>query len=315
MRIWNTILQARQEIAKAKKSSIVTIGNFDGVHRGHQAIIGRTLNLAHELNSLAIAVTFTNHTESLLGEAPFLLNMPLFRRDLLAKQGLDALLEIEFTPNLAAMEPETFFETWLVKGLNIRALVIGHDFRFGSAGRGDYRLLERMAVKAGIVLERVGPVQEDGEVISSSKIRHLLAEGRIEKANRMLGYNFMIEGEVIKGEQLARELGYPTANIRLKPEYLLPCYGVYLVRLSVENSFYFGVANVGIKPTFGRSHPLVEVYLFDVEINLYQKIVRVEFLRFIRPENRFAGPEALRAQIARDVETAQNFLTRLAREI
>ncbi len=308
MKIWNSILQARQEITKLKMSSVVTIGNFDGVHRGHQAIIKRTLNYAHELKSLAIALTFSNHTESLLGEAPFLLNIPLIRRELLAKEGLDALLEVEFTHSLADMEPETFFETWMVEGLNIRALVIGHDFRFGAAGRGNYQLLEQMAAENGIYLEKTVPVEEDGEVISSSRIRQLLAEGRIEKANRMLGYNFIIEGEVIKGEQLGRKLGYPTANIRLKPEYLLPCYGVYLVRLSVENHFYFGIANVGIKPTFGKSHPLVEIYLFDIEINLYHKIVRVEFLRFIRPENRFAGPEALRAQIARDVEAAQSFL-------
>jgi len=308
MKIWNSILQARQEINKLKTSSVVTIGNFDGVHRGHQAIIKRTLELAQNLNSLAIALTFVNHTESLLGEAPFLLNMPLFRRELLAKQGLDGLLEVEFTQNLALMEPGAFFETWLVKGLNIRALVIGYDFRFGSGGRGDYQLLKGMADEAGISLARVAPIQEEGEVISSSRIRQLLAEGRIEKANLMLGYNFMIEGEVIEGEQLGRQLGYPTANIRLRPEYLLPCYGVYLVRSFVENDFYFGLANVGIKPTFGKSHPLVEIYLFDVEVNLYHKVVRVEFLRFIRPENRFPGPEALRAQIARDVEIAQSLL-------
>lgn len=308
MKIWNSILQARQEISKLKMSSVVTIGNFDGVHRGHQAIIRRTLELAQELNSLAIVLTFANHTEKVLGEAPLLLNTPLFRRDLLAKQGVDALLEVEFTSNLADMEPELFFETWLIKGLNIKALVIGHDFHFGSGGRGEYQLLKRMADQAGILLERVAPVQENGEIISSSRIRQMLAEGRIEQANRMLGYNFIIEGEVIKGEQLGRRLGYPTANIRIKPEYLLPCYGVYLVTLSFENRSYFGIANVGIKPTFGKSHPLVEVYLFDVEINLYQKIVQVEFLRFIRPENRFAGPEALKAQIARDVETARGFL-------
>lgn len=308
MKIWSSILQARQEMGKLKKSSVATIGNFDGVHRGHQAIIKQTLANASQLNSLAIALTFSNHTESLLGEAPLLINMPLIRRELLAEQGLDALLEVEFTQTLANLEPEIFFKTWLIEAFNIRALVVGHDFRFGSDGRGDYQLLEQMADAKGILLERMVPIQEDGMVISSSKIRQLLAEGHIEQANRMLGYNFLIEGEVIEGERLGRKLGYPTANIRLKSEYLLPCYGVYLVRLFVENSFYFGIANVGIKPTFGKSHPLVEVYLFDVELNLYHKTVRVQFLRFIRPENRFAGPEALRAQIAHDVEVAQGFL-------
>lgn len=308
MKIWSSILQARQEIGKLKKSSVVTIGNFDGVHRGHQVIIERTLINARQQNSLAVALTFSNHTEGLLGEAPFLINMPSIRSELLAKQGLDALLEVEFTHNLANLEPETFFKTWLIEGLNVRALMVGYDFRFGFAGRGDYQLLKQMATENDVFLERMAPIRENGEIISSSRIRELLAEGHIEQANRMLGYNFLIEGEVIKGEQLGRKLGYPTANISLKVEYLLPCYGVYLVGLFVENSYFFGIANVGIKPTFGKSGPLVEIYLFDVELNLYGKIARVEFLRFIRPENRFAGPEALRAQIARDVETAKGFL-------
>lgn len=308
MKIWNSILQARQEINKLKKSSVVTIGNFDGVHRGHQAIIRQTIANARRLDSLAVALTFANHTESVLGEAPLLINQPLMRRKLLTEQGLDALLEVEFSENFAGLEPDTFFNTWLIEGLNSRAIVIGHDFRFGSGGRGDYRLLEQVAVERGILLEKIAPVIEDGEIISSSKIRQFLAEGRLEQANRMLGYNFLIEGEVIEGEQLGRKLGYPTANVRLEPKYLLPCYGVYLVRTFVNNQPYFGIANVGIKPTFGKCHPLVEIYLFEVELNLYHKIITVEFLRFIRPENRFAGPEALRRQIARDVEIAQGFL-------
>lgn len=308
MEIWNSILQAKQEIDKLKSSSVATIGNFDGVHRGHQAIIGRTLSNAHNLNSLAIAVTFSNHTESLLGKAPLLINIPSIRKDLLAKQGLDALLEVKFTKDLAELEPDTFFKTWLIEGLNVRAVVVGYDFRFGCAGRGDYQLLRQMAEANDVILERIPPVQEEGAVISSSRIRQLLAEGQIDQANRMLGYNFLIEGEVIEGEQLGRRLGYPTANIRLQPEYLLPCYGVYLVKLSVENKAYYGIANVGIKPTFGKTNPLVESYLFNVELNLYHKIVRIEFLKFIRQERNFESPEALRAQIAKDIETAQSYL-------
>ncbi|NLW48649.1 MAG: riboflavin biosynthesis protein RibF [Firmicutes bacterium] len=311
MKIWNSILKARQEISKSPKSSVVTIGNFDGVHRGHQIILQRTIANARRLGGLAIALTFSNHTESLLGEAPLLLNQPLIRRELLAGQGLDALLEVEFSENFAGLEPDIFFRTWLIEGLNCKAIVIGHDFRFGSTGRGDYELLAQMATEKGIILEKIDPIVAAGQIISSSKIRQLLAEGRLELANQMLGYNFLIEGEVIEGEQLGRKLGYPTANLRLPSEYLLPCYGVYLVRLFVNDQYYFGIANVGIKPTFGKYRPLVEIYLFEVELDLYHKILRVEFLRFIRPENRFAGPEALRAQIARDVETAQGLLKEL----
>lgn len=308
MIVWKSILQARQELAKTRKNTVVTIGNFDGVHRGHQVIMKRTVQLARESGSLAVVLTFVDHTEGLFGEKPLLLNTPVIRREFLLEQGLDALLEVDFDRNFAGLEPEVFFHTWLVDGLRVKAVVVGHDFRFGADGVGDYGLLLRLGFAKQVAVERVAPLKEGGEVISSSKIRRLLIEGNVELANKMLGYPFVIEGEVVFGEQRGRKLGFPTANIHLEPEYLLPCYGVYLVKMLVEERSYFGLANVGIKPTFGKSAPLVEVYLFDVEVNLYGKNVRVDFLKFIRPENRFSGPEALKAQIALDIKTAKEFL-------
>jgi riboflavin kinase/FMN adenylyltransferase len=307
MKVWKSVLQARKELNQAKSGAVVTIGNFDGVHRGHQAIMKRTLQLAGENQSLAVAVTFINHTESLLGERPLLLNTPSIRRELLLKQGLEALLEVEFDRKFAGLDPELFFKTWLVDALHAKA-VVGYDFRFGRNGLGDFKLLQQLGATGGIVIERIPPLKENGAVISSSKIRQLLIEGDVELANVMLGYSFVIEGEVVTGEQRGRKLGFPTANIHLDPEFLLPCYGVYLVKLLTEGRSYYGLANVGIKPTFGTGTPLVEVYLFDVEVDLYHKMARVEFLKFIRPENRFSGPEALKAQIALDVKTAKGFL-------
>ena len=308
MKIWNSILQARGELAKSKANTVVTIGNFDGVHRGHQAIIQRTVELAEQGENLALTLTFLNHTEGLWGEKPFLLNMPSIRRELLARLGLNFLLEIEFEANFAALEPEVFFQTWLIDALKVKTLVIGHDFHFGAGDRGDYHLLQELGAAKGVAIERLAPVYQDGTIISSSRIRELLAEGRIDHANQLLGYPFVIEGEVVTGEQRGRKLGYPTANIHLEPEFLLPCYGVYLVRLTSGTTAYFGIANVGIKPTFGKFSPLVEVYLFDLELNLYHQLVRVEFLKFIRPENRFSGPEALKTQIANDIQIAKSFL-------
>jgi riboflavin kinase / FMN adenylyltransferase len=308
MKIWKSVLEARKEITKTKSGSVVTIGNFDGVHRGHQAIMRRTMQLAGENRRMAVAVTFTNHTESLLEERPLLLNTPSIRRELLLKQGLDALLEVEFDRKFAGLDPELFFKTWLVDGLHAKAVVVGYDFRFGKNGLGDYKLLQHLGAAGEMVIERIPPLKENGAVISSSKIRQLLIEGNVELANVMLGYSFVIEGEVVTGEQRGRKLGFPTANIRLEPEFLLPCFGVYLVKLLTGSRSYCGLANVGIKPTFGTVSPLVEVYLFDVEVDLYHQIARVEFLKFIRPENRFSGPEALKAQIAVDVKTAKGYL-------
>lgn len=311
MIIWNSILEARRALLKENRMTAVTIGNFDGVHRGHQAIMRRTVELAREQNGLAVVLSFSNHSDDLLGERPFLINHPALRKQLLEQQGVDALLEVPFDREFAAMEAETFFHEWLVEGLKIRSLVVGYDFRFGAAGRGDYRLLRELADASGIYLERIPPVVEGESIISSSMIRQLLAQGKIEQANKMLGYPFTIEGTVVKGEQIGRKLGFPTANVRLEPQYLLPCYGVYLVRLKDAGKEFFGLANVGIKPTFGHYHPLVEVYLLDVEVNLYGHHVRIEFLRFIRPENRFSGPESLQRQINHDVETAREYINQL----
>ncbi|MGD8400262.1 MAG: bifunctional riboflavin kinase/FAD synthetase [Bacillota bacterium] len=308
MQIWKTILQARQELGQSKTTTVVTIGNFDGVHRGHQAIMARTVELARERGGLAVVVTFHNHTDGFWGEPPFLLNNPAMRRQLLTKQGIDRMLEVEFDRNFAALEPEAFFHTWLREGLRAQAVVVGYDFVFGARKRGNYQLLHSLGREARIVVEQIPPVYETGEIISSSKIRQLLAEGQIDRANQMLGYRFVIAGEVAHGAKIARKMGFPTANIQLSERYLLPCYGVYLVKLGFQNKGFYGLANVGIKPTFGKSLPLVEVYLFDVELDLYHQPVQVEFLKFIRPENRFSGPEALQKQIARDIEVAKGYL-------
>jgi riboflavin kinase/FMN adenylyltransferase len=310
MEIWETILQARQELSKTKATTVVTIGNFDGVHRGHQVIMRRTADLARQMGGLAVALTFRNHTDSILGEAPFLLNSPEIRRELLRKQGIDRLLEVEFDRNFAALEPETFFQTWLREGLHTKAVVVGYDFGFGAQKRGDYQLLQDLGRACQVRIERMAPVYLDAEVVSSSKIRCLLAEGQIDRANQMLGYPFVITGEVTDGAKIARRMGFPTANLSPEPQYLLPCYGVYLVKLTFANKGFYGLANVGIKPTFGKSAPLVETYLFDVEVDLYNQQVWVEFIKFIRPENRFAGPEALKKQIARDIEVAKSYLKR-----
>lgn len=305
MQIWNSIDHAAQNIAAANTHSVVTIGNFDGVHRGHQAIIRRIIELAQATQKISVVVTFANHTDSILEKQPPLLNQPSIRRELLWQQGLDAILEVEFSQELAALSPELFFERWLVDRLRARAIVVGHDFKFGAKGSGDYRLLRQLGSPEQIAIEQFPPVFANGIVISSSEIRQLILKGDIELANQMLGYAFTIVGEVVAGEQRGRKLGFPTANIYLGPEYLLPAYGVYLVTFNVEKQTYHGIASVGVKPTFGGSDPLIEVHLFDAALDLYHKTAKVGFLKFIRPEMRFSNPDTLREQIIKDVETGK----------
>jgi riboflavin kinase/FMN adenylyltransferase len=308
MKIWKNLTQASEELKILNAVSAVTIGNFDGVHRGHQAIIRRTTELARQIAGYAIIITFSSHTNNVLDRQPPLLNQPPIRKELFSKQEFDGLLEIDFDQEFATLTPEAFFQTWLVEGLNARAVVVGYDFRFGAKGRGDFALLQKVANAKQILTEQLPAVVESGEIISSSKIRQLIMAGNIETANKMLGYPFQISGVVVKGEQRGRILGFRTANIHLDPEYVLPAYGVYIVDFAIEGTVFKGVASVGVKPTFGEYAPLIEVHLLDTECDLYYKEVRVSFLKYIRPEIHFPDADSLKTQIAKDVQEARAYI-------
>ncbi len=306
MKIWETLQEAKQDLTNTV--SAVTIGNFDGVHRGHQMIIRSTIELARQISGKAIVVSFSNHTDAIVSERPPLLNQPVIRQELLSGLGVDGLLVIEFNREFAEMTPEIFFEEWLVKGLKTRAVVVGYDFKFGAAGRGDYQLLQQLCNPKDIVHQQIAAVREDGQIISSSMIRQLITAGKIELANKMLGYHYQIVGTVVHGEQRGRTLGFPTANIQLASHYLLPAYGVYLVEFLVEGKTFSGVAGVGVKPTFGIYAPLIEVYVLDTEQDFYNKAVKVRFLKFLRAETQFSDAAALKKQIAADVQRARMYL-------
>lgn len=306
MKIWETLGEARQDLTNTV--SAVTIGNFDGVHRGHQMIIRSTIESARQISGQAIVVSFSNHTDAIVGERPPLLNQPVIRQELLSELGVDGLLVIEFNREFAELTPEIFFEEWLVKGLKTQAVVVGYDFKFGAAGRGDYQLLQQLCNPKDIVHKQIPAVREDGQIISSSMIRQLITAGKIELANKMLGYHYQIVGTVAHGEQRGRTLGFPTANIQLAPHYLLPAYGVYLVEFMVGDKTFSGVAGVGVKPTFGIYAPLIEVYVLDTEQDFYNKAVKVRFLKFLRAETQFSDAAALKKQIAADVQRARMYL-------
>ncbi len=297
----------------------IAIGNFDGVHLGHQALFDVVRRDAGALGGPACALTFEPHPARLLAPdyAPPLICERPRKRELIASCGITDLIEQPFDQAFAATEPARFVETLLATG--IAEVVVGHDFTYGKSRAGTVESLRLALEERGARLHLVAPVTVNGLVCSSSKVREFVLEGRLEAANLLLGRAFDLDGEVVKGEGRGRKLGWPTANIRTTNE-LLPAVGVYAVRahLLPNGPLLRGAANLGLNPTFrpesalagpaGRPPLSLEVYLFDFNQDIYGQHLRVEFVRRLREERRFPGVDALKAQIAKDVEQARRLL-------
>lgn len=286
----------------------VTIGNFDGVHQGHQAIINRLMEAASERGETPLVVTFRNHTAAVVRHHwPPLLMSVEERIQAIHSLGVPEVLLLEFTEELSHMPAETFLTRLQERGA--RSFVVGHDFRCGAERGGDTQFLTDFAARHGIQAEVVPAIRYNGEIVSSTRIRNLLAEGNAEEARLLLGQPFTLEGPVTHGEKRGRTLGYPTANLQTEDHRLVPRFGVYLVRAIIDGSEdYFGVANVGVKPTFTECPPLIETYLFDFNRDIYGMHLKVEFLNFIRSEKRFGSAEDLVIQMRLDVEKAREIM-------
>ena len=289
--------------------SAVSIGKFDGLHRGHQKIIGRLLE--QKKNGL-LAVVFTfekNPTRILSGLSGKNILTNEERKELLEEAGIDCLLECPFVPEISHMEAEEFAEKVLAGQMQARYVAVGRDCGFGHGRRGDCRMLEEMGKSLGFQTEVISKEQSHGRDISSSYIREALYEGNIPLANELLGYPYFVSGEVLHGRQIGRTLGLPTTNLLPPAEKLLPPNGVYLTRTVLEEGEYCGITNVGYKPTVGgETRKGVETFLFDYSGNLYGTRLKVEFLEFRRPEKKFDSLEALKAQILSDVYWGRNRL-------
>ncbi|QJA06359.1 bifunctional riboflavin kinase/FAD synthetase [Thermosulfurimonas marina] len=290
---------------------VATLGNFDGVHLGHQALIKETLHLAREMGGTPLAVTFEPHPRRILRpeDPPPLLTTFEERLELFEAYGLSRVLVIPFGPELASLPPEEFVEEYLVDGLGLKGLVVGFNYRFGHARRGDAALLKRLGEKWGFEVRVVPPQKIEGLMVSSSLIRELLLQGEVERAARLLGRPYRLKGRVVPGEARGRTLGFPTANLEPPPEKLLPARGVYAVRVQWAGKWWKAVMNLGQRPTFGGRRLCLEVHLFDFQGDLYGETLTVEFMRFLRPERKFASPAELRAQILEDCRQARKALT------
>ena len=298
-------------IPDALKQAIVALGNFDGFHLGHQAVVGRAVSRgAHERRPVIVA-TFDPHPVRHFkpDAAPFRLTSLDQRQRLFAAAGADAMLVFEFNAALAATSAEDFVAELLAGKLGAAGVVTGEDFTFGKARGGNAGTLQRLGAAHGIAAETVGAVALDGLPVSSSRVRKALTAADPHTATRLLTRPFAIAGVVQHGDKRGRQLGWPTANVELGP-YQRPAYGIYAVRVTLDDgSEHDGVASLGVRPMFDPSKELLEAVLFDWDGDLYGRTIEVALHHYIRPEAKFDGLDALKAQMDRDAMEARALLS------
>ena len=307
-------LSAGTAVTGPLRGGIVALGNFDGFHLGHQAVVGRAVELARAQGRPALVATFDPHPVRYFRPVSpaFRLTSLNQRERLFAGAGADAMLVFHFDEVLANVTAEEFVTDWLIARAGAAGVVTGEDFTFGKGRGGNTQVLAKLGAANGLACETVGPVGESGEIVSSSRIRAALHAGDCATATRLLTRPFAIEGRVQHGDKLGRTIGYPTANMSLTG-YVRPLYGIYAVRGRLpDGRMLDGAANVGIRPTFDPPKELLEPYFFDFSGDLYDQMIEVEFHAFIRPEAKFDTLEALTAQMAKDCDAAQAVLSRSA---
>jgi riboflavin kinase / FMN adenylyltransferase len=288
--------------------SVVALGNFDGVHLGHQAVVRRAVEEGRRREAKVVAATFDPHPRVVLapGSEPRLLTTLEMRREELLGYGVDEVWAIMFDEALSRKSPEEFVRDVLVGEIGASAVVVGENFRFGHRAAGDFRELERLMRGFGGEAYAVPVRSEDGEApISSTRIRRLVGEGEVAEAAKLLGRPYVLRGEVIMGDKRGRTIGFPTANVLADPALVVPARGVYAGFVRVGKDTYAACTNIGVAPTFERRESRVEAYLLGFEGDLYGREVDVSFLQRIREEKRFSGVEELKTQISRDVEAAR----------
>jgi riboflavin kinase/FMN adenylyltransferase len=292
------------------RGSIVALGNFDGFHLGHQAVVSRAIQRAFHERRPAIVATFDPHPVRLFKPdlPPFRLTTLDQREALFAHAGADAMLVFEFTRELASMDAEEFVANVLGKRIGAAGVVTGDDFSFGKGRQGDVAMLKALGERHGVIAEAVPQVLLEGERISSGRIREALIAGDSGTATHMLSRDYAIEGVVQRGDARGRELGYPTANLDLA-DYQRPKYGIYAVRVTLDDgSERPGVASLGIRPTFDPPQELLEAYLFDFDKDLYGRKIEVALHAFIREEKKFGDVADLIAHMREDEAAARKLL-------
>ena len=296
-------------------NAVVTIGTFDGVHLGHQQIIKQLKETATQVNGETVIITFNPHPRSVVGVyggTVALLNTFEEKIFLLDKAGIDHLVIVPFTLEFANKTAEEYCREFIHQYFKPHTVIIGYDHRFGKNRKGDYHLLEEIGLELGFDVKEIDEKVLNEVIISSTRIRNALLENDIYTANQFLGYPYFFEGEVVKGNQLGRTIGYPTANIQLNiDEKLIPADGVYAVSLDLKpysDAKLLGMMNIGVRPTFDGKKRLIEVNIFDFNSNIYGKTLQVHVHTFLRNEVKFSGLESLITQLERDAVKSKELL-------
>lgn len=293
---------------------MLALGNFDGLHRGHTKIIERLRRVATERSATSVVMTFDPHPPRVVrpDKAPPLLMTKAQRIDALERAGVDGVAVVRFTPELSQWDPETFVRTVLVEWLRVSEVWVGANFLFGRDRAGNFSLLRSLGARYGFRSEKIDPVRYKEFVVSSTRIRRLISEGRVDEAGALLGHPYGIDGVVVQGDGRGRTLGYPTANLATENE-LLPPNGVYATTVRLDGVIYPSVTNVGVRPTFGeQGTPVVETHLLGVEMDLYGRSVGLGFVQRVRDERRFDSVDQLTAQIALDVQKTRTLFDRMS---
>jgi riboflavin kinase/FMN adenylyltransferase len=309
MRIYRSI-----ENVPHRKDSHLTIGMFDGIHLGHQKILEDLIRGAETANARSVLVTFDPHPQTLMkrNAAPIELLTPFDEKmTLLERTELDGVLVVPFTEALSRMTPESFVSDFLVKTVGVQEFTIGYNHAFGRDRKGDAALLRRLGSRYDFTVDVVEPVQINGEKVSSTRIRHLIGEGEVSLANRLLGRFYSIEGNVVKGEKVGKRIGFPTANVESTQENkLVPGDGVYAVMVCIDGDVLPGMANIGFRPTMDGTRRGIEVHIHGFTGNLYGRKLRMEFVERIRDERRFDSIDALISQIEFDRKRSIELLSK-----
>jgi riboflavin kinase / FMN adenylyltransferase len=292
---------------------VLALGNFDGMHRGHLKIIERVRRGAEERGSTAVAMTFDPHPSKVVrpDKAAPLLMTHQQKLEALARGGMHGVAIVRFTPELAKWDPETFVRTVLVEWLHVGEVWVGANFLFGHDRSGNFSVLRSLGARYGFRAEKIDPVRYKDFVVSSTRVRRLIVEGRVDEAGALLGHHYSIDGTVVQGEKRGRELGFPTANVCPDNE-IVPPAGVYATTVTVDATVYPSVTNIGTRPTFESGETnVIEAHLLGFDGNLYGSKLRLGFVQRLRDEKKFDGIEALKGQIVADRARAEDLFARM----
>lgn len=292
----------------------VSLGNFDGVHKGHQKLMKENIKISKSKNLTPSVLLFKENTKNILnGEREYLTSLE-DKIEILKNLGIECFCLLEFSDKFKNLSPYEFIEEILYKKLNTKYVIVGDNYRFGKMAKGDIKTLKKYEEDFAYKTKVVDFELDDGKIINSTDIRQMVREGKIEKANKDLGHPFKMQGKVIKGAQRGRLLNFPTANLKPSFKYVTAKSGVYFTRVNIDRDFYYALTDIGTNPTFENKKMKIETYIMDFSKDIYGKNISIEFLEYLRPDYKFNSPEELIGQMEKDKKTGRNLIEKYRKE-